>query len=357
MTSTEPIPLGGLGRPPRIVVVKTSALGDVVHALPTYEALREGFPEARIAWVVEEPFAPVLAGLPGLDRILPVRLRRWRRTPFARDTRHAFGSFLRELRAFRADVALDLMGNHKSGALCRLAGARWRVGARRRARREPSSAIWINRPIAVEAGHAVQEMASLLAAFGLAVEEPAYDPSHVGTPDAPAPALPEPYALIQPGAGWGNKRYPAGRWGAVASALHEHHGLAVGILAGPGEEALASEVAEASGGLARPLGDEGLEGLIGALRGARIVLGGDTGPVHLAHGMGRPVVMVHGPTDPERHGPWRAPDRALWNRLPCSFCHRRLEGTKACLLQVSIDRVLDRAAALLESGTSTRSTD
>ena len=89
--------------------------------------------------------------------------------------------------------------------------------------------------------------------------------------------------------------------------------------------------------------------LAALLRRARLVMGGDSGPTHLAHALGTPVLMLMGPTDPARHGPYGAPERALCKRLPCSFCYRRFDETKACLLDIPADRVADRAQELLDS--------
>ena len=108
---------------PRILLVRTSAMGDVVHCLPVLTALRRRLPRARIAWAVEASMAPLLEGHPDLDLRVPVRLRAWRHTPFARDTRGEIASALGALRDFAPDLALDLMGNHKGAILARLSGA------------------------------------------------------------------------------------------------------------------------------------------------------------------------------------------------------------------------------------------
>ncbi|HEX2224488.1 MAG TPA: glycosyltransferase family 9 protein, partial [Thermoanaerobaculia bacterium] len=110
---------------------------------------------------------------------------------------------------------------------------------------------------------------------------------------------------------------------------------------------LAAGVEAASGGAARtvPAGD--LPALASLLRRASLVMGGDSGPTHLAHALGTSALMVMGPTDPERHGPYGAPERAVWKLLPCSFCYERFQETKACLLDLPPDRVADRALTLL----------
>ena len=153
--------------PRSILVLRTSALGDVVHCLPVVSALRRAFPATRISWVIEEPFAPLVASHPAVDEAMPVALRRWRRAPFAAQTRREVLAFVRRLRAQRAEVALELMGNHKGGILARLSGAPRRIGAARRWRREPSSATWLNDTVEPRGEHAVDRALSLLSPLGI----------------------------------------------------------------------------------------------------------------------------------------------------------------------------------------------
>lgn len=329
----------------RILIIRTSALGDVVHALPVLTALRRHFPRARIGWVIEEAMAPVLAGHPDLDETIIGRLRHWGRTPFSRRTVRELGAFLAALDRFAPDVTLDLMGNHKAGAISALTLCDRRIGAARRARREPSSALWISDPVVPRGIHAVDRMLSLLDSLGLPAEPADFGPDKIFPGEVPV--APEPFVLIHPGAGWANKIYPPERWGEVARRLREATGLQTVVAMARGEEALAGAIEAAGGGAARTEVAPDLPSLAALLRRARLVLGGDSGPTHLAHALGTPVLMVMGPTDPERNGPYGAPDRAIWRLLPCSFCHRRFGETKACLLEIPADRVAERAAELL----------
>jgi heptosyltransferase-1 len=334
----------------RILIVRTSALGDVVHALPVLTALRRHLPEARIGWVVEEAMAPVLADHPDLDELLVVRLRRWRRLS-AQGLRE-LGSFLSALNGFAPEVALDLMGNHKAGAISALTLADRRIGAARRWRREPSSAVWISEPVAPRGTHAVDRMLSLLDALGLPPEPADFGPEKLFRKELEAAptrlaAETEPFILLHPGAGWANKRYPPDWWGKAARLIREQTGLPTWVAAAPGEEALAAAVEAASNGAAVTVPASDLATLASLIRRARLMLGGDSGPTHLAHALGTPVLMLMGPTDPERHGPYAAPDRALFKRLPCSFCYQRLEEAKACLLEIPPHRVAQRTAELL----------
>ncbi|HUP42532.1 MAG TPA: glycosyltransferase family 9 protein, partial [Thermoanaerobaculia bacterium] len=155
-----------------LLLIRTSALGDLVHTLPVLSALRRHLPEARIAWVVERVFAPLLEGHADLDQVLPVGLREWRERPFGAATRRELAAFRRALRAFRADVALDLMGNHKAGAIARLSGARRRIGLAGAERREPSSALWLTETAPARGEHAVERALAVVARLGVPAEEP-----------------------------------------------------------------------------------------------------------------------------------------------------------------------------------------
>jgi lipopolysaccharide heptosyltransferase I len=332
----------------RILIVRTSALGDVVHALPVLTALRRHLPQARIGWVVEEAMAPVLAGHPDLDEPIPVRLRHWGKAPFSRRTVRELRAFLAALDRFAPDVTLDLMGNHKAGAISALTLSDRRIGAVRHARREPSSAVWISEPVAPRGVHAVDRMLSLLDGLGLPSEPADFGPDKIFRGASFPEPLPEPFVLIHPGAGWANKVYPPERWGEVARRLREATGLSTLVAMAYGEEKLALAIEAAGGGAAQTVPAPDLPTLAALLRRARLVLGGDSGPTHLAHALGTPILMVLGPTDPERNGPYGAPERAVWRRLPCSFCHRRFGEAKACLLEIPADRVAGRAAELLQ---------
>lgn len=336
----------------RILMIRTSALGDVVHALPVLTALRRHLPDARIAWVVEGAMAPLLLGHPDLDQTIAVNLRTWRRRPFAGDTLRAVRELRAQLDAFRPDVVLDLMGNHKAGAIGALTLADRRIGFSRTARREPSSAIWISEPVTPKATHTVDRGLELLQPLGIAPEPADFGGDRLLPGLAPDTAawlaqFDQPFALLHPGAGWGNKRYPAARWGEVASKLGAAAVMPMWVVAGSGEEPLAEEVAAASGGAARAVAVPRLDQLAALLRRASLVAGGDTGPLHLAHALGRPALFVMGPTDPARHGPYGHPERTVVHRLPCSFCYQRFTTAKACLLDIRPAEITQAAIALL----------
>jgi heptosyltransferase I len=345
----------------RVLLVRTSSLGDVVHALPVLTALRRHLPRARLGWVVEEPYAPLLAGHPDLDALIVVHLRRWGRRPLAAGTLSGIAAFLADLDRFAPQVVIDLMGNHKAAVIAALSLAPRRVGHARAGRREPSSALWLSERVPVAGTHAVDRALSLLDGLGLPREPADFGGEKLFRAPRQAaaakggilPAAPSssPFALLHPGAGWGNKAYPPAWWGEAARRLHAATGVRTRVAAAPGEEQLAAAVVAAAAVPGDPAAElvsaPDLPALAALLRGAALVLGGDTGPTHLAHALGTPVLMVMGPTDPERHGPYGAPERTVFRRLPCSFCHQRFGEAKACLLEISPSSLAERAAGLL----------
>lgn len=335
---------------PRILLIRTSALGDVVHCLPVLTALRRHLPNARLGWVVEEAMAPVLEGHPDLDELIPVRLRLWRKRPFARQTLREVRQLLAAMDRFAATITLDLMGNHKAGILAALSHAERRIGLARPFRREPSSAVWINETVRAMGNHAVERALSVLSALSVPASPVDFGSDKLFSQPTPETEMGvRPFALIHVGAGWGNKRYPAERWGRVAAQLAEQTGLVTRISGGPGEETLVQHAIESSRGTAEALRAPTLARLAIALRQAEIVLAGDTGPLHLAHALGSRTLCLMGPTSPEQHGPYAAPENALWRTLPCSFCYRRFDETKACLLEITPQRIVDHAVKLLEN--------
>jgi len=331
----------------RILLIRTSALGDVVHALPALAALRRHLPSARIGWVVEEAMAPLLRGHPDLDDLLEVRLRHWRRRPLAASTISGVRRFLGDLRRFAPEVVIDLMGNHKAGVLSALTLCDRRIGAARTDRREPSSALWINEPVRLEGEHMVERAISLLAPLGVPRETPDLGGDRLFLEASSIVRAPDRFFLIHPGAGWPNKRYPAQLWGEVARQLGEATGLSGLVVGGPAEDDLVSIAQQASQGALKRADSPSLSALADWLRRADLVLAGETGPLHLAHALGSTVLCLMGPTDPASHGPFGRPESALWHSLPCSFCHRRLDGPKPCLTLISPATVVERARTLL----------
>lgn len=351
-------------RPLRLLLVRLSALGDVLHALPTLAALRRRLPAARIDWVVEDRAAGFLSGRQDLTRIVVFpRSRLAGGGPRARG--RALRAFWSDLRAEHYDAVLDLQGNFKSGAIARAARASWRYGWDRRAAREANQ-VFHQRHYLPPSG-AGSKVERNLALAGAVLGEPlAYaappmpvDPQARQAARVLCEAAGLPHAgavLLHPGtSGFGAfKRWPAPHYGALARRLAAA-GHAVGVTHGPGEHELALTVARASGGVARPLAPGDLAVLAEVLRAARLVIGGDTGPLHLAALLGTPLLGVFGPKDPRTYGPYglRADGTpgplavVVQQDVACRPCSLRRCDAPLCLTTLEPDRVFAQARRLL----------
>jgi lipopolysaccharide heptosyltransferase I len=327
-----------------VLLVKLSAIGDVVHALPAAAALRRGAPDVRITWVVEHAAAAILRGSPAVDRLVEIDTRSWRRRLLGRETRSALVERLSTLRAEPVDVALDMQGLLKSGLVALASGARRRVGFATEALREPASRAFLTEQVAVDdTGHVIEKNLALVRHLGVATagdyEFPIAVPAEVGR-DLEVRLPAEAFAILNPGGGWQTKLWPAERFGALAERLGEQYGLVSLVTYGPGEEELARRVAAASpSGAARPFACTLME-FVALARRSRLFVGGDTGPLHLAAAVGAPVVGIYGPTSPLRNGPFDPRDRTVGRTdLACrTDCYRRTCDHWECL-EIPVDAV------------------
>lgn len=304
----------------RALVVRMSAIGDVVHTLPVLAALHARGVETD--WLVEPAARSLLEGSPALRRVVVA--------PPAR--RFALGraaSACRALRDGRYDAALDLQGLWKSAAWARASGARRVIGFAASWRREGTSQVLLRERavLAPEPAHVIDRNLALLRAL---------DIEAVGLRSFPLPAAPDTDAvvracsaaagrelvLLDPGGGWASKLWPAESYGALARLLADR-GLGPVVVWGPGEEGLAARVAAASAGSAALAPATSLLELLALARHARLMVAADTGPLHLACAAGTPVVAVFGPTDPARNGPFDPADVVVRRVPPCAPCHRR----------------------------------
>jgi len=321
----------------KILIVRLGALGDIVHALPVAAALRARHPEAQIDWLVDRRHGVLLEFVRAVTRRLVVDSRRWS---------DAFVA-VRALRRERYDVAVDLQGLVKSAAFARTSGATRVIGfARAHLRERLAAGFYSETCDPGDVRHVIDKNLSVLALFDIAERRRRF-PLEIPESGACEPVVERVrrgglrgYALINPGAAWPNKQWPPARFGKVASALAVRHALLPVVLWGPGEEAIAAGVVEASNGTAMAAPLTGIGDVLALARAARIVVSGDTGPLHLAAAVGAPVVALFGPTDPARNGPWEAADISLSRYADC-VCHyqRRCRRSRACIDEISVEDV------------------
>ena len=344
----------------RLLVVRLGAMGDVLHALPAVTALRQAHPGWVIDWVVEPAWCALLSvhcetgnfsrgpAQPLVDHLHLASTKAWRHHLLSPNTRHEISNLRMSLRSCHYDAVLDLQGAVRSAVIGHMAGCRRRVGESRP--REWAARWWFTERIPTHGTHVIEqdvELASAVAGDDLAPVQPLLpvDPAAEAWCDALlGPCGRGPVVLLYPGAGWGAKRWPVERYAAVAAALAAR-GDCVLVNAGPGEETLANAIAEQSDGAARPLIST-LSQLVALTRRVALAIGGDTGPLHLASALGRPVVGIYGPTDPARNGPFGTRVRVL--RSPQSRRdHSRRAQPEAGLLTITPDAVLEAAESLL----------
>jgi len=337
-------------------------MGDILHALPAVTALRQAHPEWVIDWVVEPRWQALLRAedctgrspaQPLVDHLHLAPTKDWRKAPFSRQTFLEIGALRSALRGGRYDAVIDLQGAIRSAVIARLAGCRRVIGPEESWER-PARWLFTER-IATREAHVVEqdvELASAIAGDILNSVQPCLPvdpaaeawasntlPQNTGSRGGAQPAV-----LINPGAGWGAKRWPVQRYDAVAQGLIDL-GFRILVNAGPGEEKLAEVIARGTSGSAIVLNCSVAQ-LVAITRRVALVVAGDTGPLHLACALGRPVVGIYGPTDPARNGPFGTRFRVL--RSPLSHRdHTRRESPESGLLSIQPDDVLRAADALL----------
>jgi heptosyltransferase I len=351
----------------KILFVKLSSIGDVVHALPALAAVRRALPRAEISWVVERRSAEILKDNPLLNSLIEVDTKGLRRWPMSGETLPATRRQLRRLRASPFDLAIDFQGLLKSALIARLSGARRRVGFARAHLREPASRFLLTKTVEVPARSHVIARNVLLAAGALGVslatggedfEFPiAVSREHEAEAEALVQNVGREFAILNPGGGWPTKLWDAARFGALADSLLRSFGLRSIVTCGPGELALAERVAEASRESAAIVASPSLKGFYALARRASVYVGGDTGPTHLAVAAGAPVVGLFGPTEWWRNGSPRAADICVERTdIDCrADCHRRSCSHWVCM-DIEVVRVTEAVGERLRRAGAARET-
>lgn len=328
---------------PRFLVVRLSSLGDIVHTFPAVAALRESFPAGEIVWLTH----PRWEALVGSSQIAS---KIW-----AIDTRStaSLRSVIATLRSSRWDAAIDYQGLWKSAALAFFGGIRRRIGFSSETIREFGVPLLYTDRARCVTTHIADQNGELSARAG--ARNP-IAPFQLHVPDEDECAIRahlqqlglENYVVLSPGGGWRSKCWPPDRFGRLCCRIREELNLRCVVNYGPGEDDLALAVRECSGD-ADPVPYNGpLNPLMALLRNAACIVGGDTGPLHLAVALGTPAVAIYGPTDPARNGPYRSNDIVL--RAPgAERTHSRVDQTHPSILQIQVDEVFDAVRQRLGS--------
>ncbi len=292
----------------RLLIVRLSSMGDVIHALPLAENAHAA--GAEVGWLIERPFAGLLEGNRARARIFVADTRRWRKRPLSPETLSAIATLRRALREFAPDRTIDAQGLWKSSMLARLAGAPV-VGFAAAERREPGSALLATVRVTPDsaAPHVVDRNLALLEAAGIPIASRQPDTAYLrALPSAAAEAFlatqPPPFVLLHPGAGRPEKAWGEARFARLAEGLLRERGLSAVVSWGPGDQRRVERLrALLPGAAVPPLLD--FAGLARLLSASALLVAGDTGPLHLADALGVCTLALFGPTDPERNGPYR----------------------------------------------------
>ncbi len=337
--------------PEKILIIRLSSLGDILHALPAFSSLRATFPTTRIDWLVDKKNSFLLSAVKGIDEVVVLDTDPLRKAPWNPASWVSAGNLFRILRARRYDLCIDFQGLLKTSLISVLSGAGSRFGFGRPLVREkpahwfythtldppgvPMHVVSLNQMLAQIAG-AVPSSARIDFEFS------ANDEISVSALLA-AEKISE-FIVINPGGGWTTKRWEPARYGMLAHRVQTELHLPVVVTTGPGESDLFREISRSCGTpLIRHFQLSFLQ-LIPLLRKARLFIGGDTGPFHLACALGTPVVGIFGPTHPVRNGPWADREESVFRLLPCSFCNGRTCPTRNECMDITVEAVFQAVA-------------
>jgi lipopolysaccharide heptosyltransferase I len=357
----------------RIIIVKLSSIGDVVHTLPAASLLKNHFSDARITWVVDPRASAILKNSPVIDELIELDTRAVLNGLLNGSTPNGLKAQLKKLRdsakkngVAPSDIAIDFQGLFKSGLVAFASGASRRIGFCSEDLRERVSRMFLTEQIETkQLTHVIEKNLALARALiessaqyvkDTATTSYRYEfPISIPTEDEQfaEEAIPNnssPFAIVNPGGGWPTKLWHAERFAELADWLWSDCAMETLVTYGPGEEQLAREVASlARSGKVRPRAST-LKQFVALARRASLFVGGDTGPLHLAAAAGTPIVGLFGPTSPDRNGPFNPLDVTVGRDLWCrADCHRRSCWHWECM-DISVNEVKQAALRRLSNG-------
>lgn len=323
----------------KILIVKPSSLGDVVHSLPALNAISKRFPQAQIHWVIAQGFEGLLEGHPMIHRLWVIRKDSWKKIQNAGKTIQEVRILFRQLKQEKFDLVIDLQGLLRSGIITGATGSPLRIGFKEA--REGSRVFYTD---SVEGGrniHAVDRYLKIAAHLGCDVSDirfplpPVESPSACSLQPAAMNNL-DRYAVLVPGARWETKKWPADNFGRLASLLP----IRTVIIGSRADRVIADKIVSLSRGMSISLaGNTGLKDLVDIMRGAQFVVSNDSGPMHIAAALGIPVFAIFGPTDPLRTGPYGKGHTVIRSDTSCSPCFKKACNDIKCLKKISANEV------------------
>ncbi len=344
--------------PVKILIIKLSSIGDIVHTLPALAAIRRAMPEAEISWAVEQSAAEILRGNEMIDNLIEIDTRALRRGKIIGEILPDARRQLRALRSSDYDVALDFQGLLKSASIAKLSRTKKRYGFSKQNLREPASRFLLTDSVAVasDASIYVKNLDFVKRALDIFVPETDFEFPIFTTETHRAEAAKileqtgEPFAILNPATSWTTKQWSAERYGALADKLWEKENLISIVTTAPNEIELAQKVLRNSSSGKTFLAQPSLKGFYELAKNARIYVGGDTAPMHLAAAAKTPIVGIFGPTEWRRNGSPNSSDICVERAdINCRVnCHRRTCDNWICM-DIEVETVLRAARKRLKS--------
>jgi lipopolysaccharide heptosyltransferase I len=334
----------------KILFVKLGSIGDIVHTLPALAVLKKNRPDAEVSWVVEESSAELLRDNPLLSQVIEIDTKALRSKESFVESLLRSRNHIKNLRHSTFDLAIDFQGLLKSATVAKLSGAKRRVGFARDALREPASRFLLTQTVKTKSQiHVIQKNISLVCAtlkferLQNVFEFPIYtEAKHKEEAEKMISKAEGDFAILNPAGGWITKLWHAEKYGVLADKLWDEKKIASVVVCAPGESALAEKVLTASKTAKIIRAAPSLKGFYELAKRARIYVGGDTGPTHIAVAAGAPVVGIFGPTEWWRNGSPNPADICV-ERLDINCrtnCHRRTCGKWICM-DITVEKVFE----------------
>lgn len=347
-----------------ILIVRLGALGDIIHTLPAVYAIRKKYPEIRIDWIAEARSSEILKNCTFIDSIIEIDTKKWRKNIYnpslTLSTVKEISNIIGIMKKRKYHIAIDFQGLIKSGLIAFLSGAKTSAGFDREHLREPLSRIFITNHFSPEKKdvHIIEKNFSLLKSIGIESKVLPFKNGLrlLGAEDIKEQTLKK-YKLneiqgqtvgIYPGGGWQTKLWESGKYASLIQKIQRIKGINVVLIAGKGEDKIISEIIEKLDSKPLCITGTSIKELSAILSFVDIIIGPDTGPLHLAAILGTSAVGIFGPSSPLRNGPYWGKHKIVHKAFPCSNCYKRDCSDLRCLKELTVQSVYDAFNELLE---------
>lgn len=324
--------------PRKILVIKPSSLGDIIHSLPFLYAIKETFQKAAVHWVVSKGLEGLLEYHPMVRKLVVINKDQWKDLWKVKETISEAKALFKELRDEEYDMVIDLQGLLRSGLIAQATRSPLRVGFTEA--REGSNLFYTHKIKGSRDIHAVDRYLKIAKALGCDMEDMRFPMPLIKESEKVKKLRQEvgSYGVIVPGARWKTKRWLPESFGRTASRL----GTKTIVVGGPSDSEIAGAIEKESGGRAISMaGKTDLKELISIIRNASYMISNDSGPMHIAAAFKIPVVAIFGPTNPVRTGPYGSSHKVVRSNMPCAPCYRKNCRSARCMEDISVEMVLE----------------